>query len=107
MRRRPEATYISRARATGQVRSGRWKEKPFGSWSTLEAPEGSDLLGDLETKELNRLEFVKNDLRNRTARLGGDLIVLDGIQQEVREGQTWAAISGPDEPYKMAIPPIR
>jgi len=71
-----------------------------------EAPEGSDFLGDLETKELNRLEFVKNDLRNRTARLGGDIIVLDGIQQDVREGQTWGYI-GIGRAYKMKIPPIR
>lgn len=53
-----------------------------------EAPEDAGLLGDIHTKTLGTLDYVKNDLRNQTARLGGDLMVLDDIQQEVYDGQT-------------------
>lgn len=57
-----------------------------------EAPEDALFLGDLETKALDRLEQVRNDLRNRTARLGGDLAVLDDVQPEIRDGRTWGYI---------------
>jgi hypothetical protein len=53
-----------------------------------EAPEDAGLLGDIHTEILSSLDYVKNDLRNRTARLGGDLVVLDDIQQDVFEGET-------------------
>jgi hypothetical protein len=53
-----------------------------------EAPKDAVFLGDIHTKILYRIEYVKNDLRNQTARLGGDLLVLDDIQQDVLDGQT-------------------
>lgn len=53
-----------------------------------EAPEDAVYLGDLETGTLSRLEYVRNDLRNRAARLGGDLVVLDDILQDVYNGRT-------------------
>jgi hypothetical protein len=53
-----------------------------------EAPEDAVLLGDIHTEIRSQLDYVKNDLRNQTARLGGDLMVLDDIQQEIYEGQT-------------------
>lgn len=53
-----------------------------------EAPEDADFLGDIHTEIRKHLDYVKNDLRNQTARLGGNLMVLDDIQQEIQEGQT-------------------
>lgn len=53
-----------------------------------EAPEDAVFLRDIHTEIHGQLDYVKNDLRNQTARLGGDLMVLDDIQQEIYEGQT-------------------
>ncbi len=53
-----------------------------------EAPEDAVFLRDIHTGIHGQLDYVKNDLRNQTARLGGDLMVLDDIQQEIYEGQT-------------------
>jgi hypothetical protein len=65
-----------------------------------EAPEDAVLLGDIHTEIHSQLDYVKNDLRNQTARLGGDLMVLDDIQQEIYEGQTRGYI-GIGRAYKV------
>lgn len=53
-----------------------------------EAPPGALFVADIHTGLHIRLDCVKNDLRNRAAQLGGDLVILDDIQQDVRQGQT-------------------
>ncbi len=53
-----------------------------------EAPAGAVFLADIQTELHGRLDCVKNDLRNRAAKLGADLVVLDDIQQDVRDGDT-------------------
>jgi len=53
-----------------------------------EAPAGAIFLADVHSGLHARLDCVKNELRNRAALLGGDLVVLDDIQQDVREGDT-------------------
>ena len=60
--------------------------------SHAEAPEGAVFLGDVHTEILLHIDYVKNDLSNQTARLGGNLLVLDDIQQDIRDGQTWGYI---------------
>jgi len=57
-----------------------------------EAPEGAVFLGDIHTGTHLHIDYVKNDLRNQTARLGGDLMVLDDIQQNIHDGQTWGYV---------------
>lgn len=57
-----------------------------------EAPADAVFLGDLHTVLHRHLTYLKNDLRNQTARLGGDLVVLDDIQQEIFQSQTWGYI---------------
>ena len=53
-----------------------------------EAPDGALFLADIHSGLHGRLDCVKNELRNRAAELGGNLVVLDDIQQDVREGDT-------------------
>jgi hypothetical protein len=67
-----------------------------------EAPEDALFLGDIHTGIHDQLESVKNDLRNQTARLGGDLMVLDNIQQDIIDGQTRGYL-GIGRAYKARI----
>ena len=57
-----------------------------------EAPEHAEYIGDIQTKSLNDMLSVKNDLRNKAARLGGNLLVIDIIQSEFFQGKTWGYI---------------
>lgn len=71
-----------------------------------EAPADALFLGDVQTAFHFHLTLLKNDLRNQTARLGGDLVVLDDIQQDIRQGQTWGYI-GIGRAYKTKDRPYQ
>jgi len=59
---------------------------PAGERVTLifhaEAPPDAILLGEIHTRSHTDLNFLKNDLRNQGARMGGDMIVVDDIQPQ-------------------------
>ena len=65
-------------------------------------PQGdAEYIGDIQTKALNDLLSVKNDLRNQAARLGGNLLVIDTIQPEIFQGNNWG-YSGSGRVYYLS-----
>jgi hypothetical protein len=54
-----------------------------------EAPKSAKFLGDIETRSLLSAICVKNELRNRAARLGGNLVVVDNISPVGSEGELY------------------
>lgn len=68
------------------------KLTPKGEEVTLlihdEAPAGAKFLGEVESHLQRSAICVKNDLRNRAADMGGNLVVVDNINSEVWDGQS-------------------
>jgi len=54
-----------------------------------EAPEGAIYIGEVQSKSLPNLLSVKNNLRNKAAQKGGNLLVIDTIQPDIFEGRTF------------------
>ena len=66
-----------------------------------EAPKEYQLINDIATTGLGESDIigVKNNLRNKTAELGGDLVVVDTIEMHNGEGGTY--YTGNGRAYKL------
>lgn len=65
-----------------------------------EAPAGAEYIGDIQSDVVYDLTSVKNDLRNKAARMGGNLVVIDTFQSEIYEGKTYG-YSGSGRAYYL------
>ena len=76
--------------ATAKYRSRSIRLTPEGKAVKLvmheEAPDGAEFLGDIRTKPRRTVTCIKNDMRNITARMGGNLVVIDTIHDFVFGG---------------------
>ena len=66
-----------------------------------EAPKEYQLIDDITTTGIGESDIisVKNNLRNKTAELGGDLVVVDTIEMNNREDGTF--YTGKGRAYKL------
>ncbi|MBP8082954.1 MAG: hypothetical protein KAZ87_07105 [Spirochaetes bacterium] len=66
-----------------------------------EAPKEYQLIDDIATSGIGEADIigVKNNPRNKTAELGGDLIVVDTIKMHSEDGRTW--YTGNGRAYKL------
>jgi len=68
-----------------------------------EAPSNAEFLGDIETSFLGEpsVKGVKNYLRNKTAKMGGNLVVIDFIDVTYNRNDGTKMYSGDGRAYRV------